>query len=189
MLNCGAKTMDRLAVVMPTYTIRPALEDMAVANAKIWREQCDDLIITEDGGVQSPALRYLSSFYLYHQNVGVCNSMRLAWLVALIRRADYVFITDSDVTLEHGSLRDLCVPGRVTVPRINQHPDTAFTAPCLCVPRTVSNERGIYPESIDGFHRDDGFDAAYAQQIHDLVMKINTVRVNHIGGATRHGNV
>lgn len=178
---------NKLTLIIPTYSIRASLCLMAADNARGWSPQCDELIICEDGDY-CPELRQIADLYVLHQNVGVCLNMNMAWEIALARGAEYVAIMDSDVSLVEGSLREMCIPDKVSVPVIVQHPDTSFIAPMLVVPRSVSDRVGIY-DYRGGAHRNEGFDADYGQKVRDIVVKVREVKVSHIGGATRFNNV
>jgi hypothetical protein len=92
---------------------------------------------------------------------------------------------DTDVTLVEGSLRDLCIPGKVTIPTLRGNPGLAFVAPMLCVPREVALERGIYNK----YYSADGFDPEYQGRIQDILEKVDSVKIEHIGGATRFDRV
>lgn len=175
-------TANNLVLIMPTYTMFPELGNMAYQNLKSWVDHVDFAIVTEDNGQPYLELMREADLYLYHDNLGAASNMVLAWHVALALGAEYVLITDSDVRLLEGDLNKMCIPDKVTVPLIKEYPDTQFTAPTLCVPRSVSTKYGMYDTSR---RRDDGFDAEYAKKINHLVVKVPSVVVTHVGRATR----
>jgi len=181
-----------LAIVIPTYSVRPALLAMEIDNARVWKTLCEELIVCEDGGEYSQELEEIASEYMYHPNLGVCHNMNLGWALALQNGAEYVIIMDSDVSYVEGDLRSLCVPETVTVPQIIEYPNTEFIAPMLCVPKTVSDRIGLY-DCRD--HRNEGFDAELEKIVRPIVKKVESVKVSHrgplgvVGGATRFNHV
>lgn len=177
-----------LAVVIPACSIRPTLCAMTARNARVWKELCDVLIIPEDGPYCEELVDIADHYMLHPVRLGVCNNANVGWTLALALGADYVCLMDSDVAWAEGSLRDMCVPGKVTVPTINSTPDTAFTAPMLCVPRTISDEFGLYDDA-GGPHKNESFDGVYYQRIRNNVEKIKHVKVDHFGSATRFHRV
>jgi hypothetical protein len=175
----------RLAVIVPTYTLNTELATMATENAKVWKTQCDDLIISEDGGGFYKGLYEVADLYMLHRNIGVAASMNLAWRVALVRGADYVAIADSDVTWSEGLLTDLCIPGKIGIPVNRQHPHIRIIAPMLVVPKEVAFERGIYNDYNGKEKRMDGFDFEYYAAVKDLVTQVDSCIIDHVGSATR----
>ena len=177
----------KLTVIVPTYTISEQLCIMASQNALIWKQQADELIISEDAQY-CRSLARIPDIYLLHPNLGPCENMNLAWKLALVQGADYVAIADSDVTWASGSLRDMCIPGKVTIPINNQHPDMHLVAPMVVVPATVAAERGLY-ECLG--HRNEGFDYRLQQRVRDILETVESCKIDHIGSASRayiHGS-
>lgn len=177
---------DKIAVIVPTFTLTEQLGKMAADNARIWKTQCDDLIITEDGGGYYRDLARTADLYMLHQNLGPAANMNLAWKTAVMRGAEYVAIADSDVTWAGGSLRDLCIPGKIGVPvKSKVGPErisVTLIAPMLVVPRLVAIERGIYPENPH--MRNEAFDYAYYRGVSDLLVQVESCIIDHIGSAT-----
>jgi hypothetical protein len=177
----------KVAVIVPTFTMDEDLGKMAADNAKIWKTQCDDLIITEDDGGYYRDLARAADLYMLHRNLGVAANMNLAWKVALVRGADYVAIADSDVTWKEGSLKNLCIPGKIGVPVIDKVGPraigTSIIAPMLVVPKEVAAERGIYNDG--GGFRMEGFDYEYYHVVKDLIVQVESCIISHIGSATR----
>ena len=186
-------TDGRLSIVIPTYSRNPALIQMEIKHATEWRKHCDELIICEDGGEFSQELKDIATEYMYHPNVGVCENMNLGWALALKNGAKFVVIMDSDVSYVEGNLRDLCIPGKVTVPQVIEFPHSSIIAPMLCVAREVALERGLYHCGKD--YRNEGFDPELYERVKDIFEGVHSVKVSHrgplgvIGGATRFGNV
>lgn len=184
----------KLSMIVPTYTTDARRLDMAKHTCKVWRDQVDELILIEDGGAFSEELAKIAHIYIYHaDNIGVCLNMNMGWQLAHARGADFVAIADSDVQLFKGSVRQLCVPNKVCVPAVAQHPTSAaFVAPMLCVAREITDKIGMYDDR-GGAHRNEGFDPEYQARLHAYdslaLTKINEVIIWHTGGATRfdHG--
>jgi hypothetical protein len=176
----------RIAVIIPTFTMDEDLGKMAADNAKIWKTRCDDLVVSEDGGYYRDLAR-TADLYLMHERLGPAANMNLAWKIALVRGADYVAIADSDVTWVQGSLKDLCIPGKIGVPVIDKVGPRAITtsiiAPMLVVPKEVAYERGIYNDG--GGFRMEGFDYEYYNVVRDLIIQVESCIIKHIGSATR----
>jgi GT2 family glycosyltransferase len=187
-----APESPKIAIVIPTYSIRPALLKMEIDNARVWKTLCEELIICEDGGEYSQELEDIASEYMYHPNVGVCHNMNLGWALALQKGAEYVVIMDDDVSYVEGDLRSLCVQGAVSVPQVIEFPNTAFIAPMLCVPKDVSDRIGLYDCRN---HRNEGFDADLEKIVRPIVNKVESFKVSHrgplgvVGGATRFNHV
>lgn len=182
----------RIAIVIPTYSVRPGLLKMEIDNATVWRSLCEELIICEDGGEYSEELEKIATEYMFHPNIGVCQNMNLGWELALSRGAEYVVIMDSDVSYVEGDLRSLCTPEVVSVPQVIEYPDTEFIAPMLCVPRSVSDRVGLYDCRN---RRNEGFDAELDKLVRPIVRKVESFKISHrgpmgfIGGATRFNHV
>ena len=173
----------KLTIVIPTYSDGPhGWCDMAATNARVWKDHCDELIITEDG-TYCQQLHDLADLYILHPRLWVPENMNLGWKTALGRGADFVIMMDSDVEYVSGDLHDLCVPGKVAVPRIVQHPESISVAPMLSVPREVALERGYYNNG-GGKYNLYHFDADYQSRILDLLTGVKTVKISHVGGAT-----
>lgn len=165
---------------------------MEIANASGWKDKCDELIICEDGGEYSEELEKIATVYMYHPNMGVCHTMNLGWSLALSRGADFVTMMDSDVSWVEGDLRDMCIPGKITVPVVIEYPNTAFIAPMLCTPKEVTAEHGVYDCKN---RRNEGFDAEMDKWARPIVQRVDSVKVSHrgplgvVGGATRFNHV
>lgn len=178
---------SKLTIVIPTYSgPNHGWCENAAANAKVWKEHCDELIITEDGRY-CEGLHEVADLYILHPRLWPADNMNLGWKIALDRGADYVLIMDSDVKYFTGNVRDLCVPDQVSVPAVIQHPDSVSIAPCLCVPKEVTAKVGMY-DSQGGKHGLYHFDADLHQRLtwgHSVnVVGIKSVRIDHEGGMT-----
>lgn len=170
----------KVAVVIPSYSSSQALGEWAARTAQTWRDQCDDLIITEDAGY-SEACHFHSDLYMLHEQLWPAKNMNLGWQTALMRGADFVAIMDLDAHWVSGSLREACVPGKVTVPSITQHPETVSIGPMFIVPKEVAESRGFL-DPIKG-PRLQSFDADYHVRVNDIILQSKQLKVYHAGGS------
>lgn len=175
----------RVAVVIPSFSSDQGRGAIAANTAQTWRDQCDDLIITEDSGYWFE-LHRIADLYILHKQLWPAGNMNLGWQIALARGADYVAIMDMDAYRVSGDLREACIPGKVVVPSIVQHPETASVAPMLIVPKEIAAERGFY--NAEKFPRLQSFDADYHVRVGDLVVQSRQLKVFHEGGSVT-GNV
>jgi hypothetical protein len=106
--------------------------------------------------------------------------MNLGWQIALMRGADYVAIMDLDAHWVEGSLREACLPGKVIVPSIVQHPETVSIGPMFIVPKEIAAERGFL-DPIKG-PRLQSFDADYHVRVNDIIFQSRQLKVHHDGG-------
>lgn len=124
---------------------------MALALCEQVRPMCDELVISECGHFH-PALKKIADVYLKHEqrlrhgdnlNAGIAAS-----------HGDFLACMDSDVTIERGSLRQLCIPGKVVCPEYaNQRDIRQFHGVFFVSPREILEELPIFerggPEGID----------------------------------------
>jgi len=176
----------KLTIVIPTYSSEVhGWCETAAANAKVWKEHCDELIITEDGQY-CQELHEVADLYILHPRLWPADNMNLGWKIALARGADYVLIMDSDVKYVSGDVRELCIPDAIGAASIVQHPESVSVAPILCVPKEVTAKMGVY-DSQGGKHGLYHFDADFQQRtlqygVH--LIGVRTVKVDHEGGMT-----
>jgi glycosyltransferase involved in cell wall biosynthesis len=114
--------VETLSVVIPTWSATPILEDMAYELCKQVRPMCDELVVSEDGPV-SPKLESIADKYLIHKWVGHGENLSLG-----IQNSGghFVAILDSDIVIEKGVLRDLCIPDKVVYPQWNKLEQAAY---------------------------------------------------------------
>ena len=163
----------KISVVIPCYTLTKELERLALWAAASVREQCDELIIAEDGGMYSPKLMELADKYLfYRDNRGFTKNVNRGWREA---EGEYVMIMSSDTQLESGNIVDLCIAGKVTSPIIvNQHIER-LAGPFWCAPEGVTKDSGYLREEMHTYSSDSEYD----HRVADLFATIETVRVFH----------
>jgi glycosyltransferase involved in cell wall biosynthesis len=101
-----------LSVVIPAWSGNDKLTDMLMALCQQVKFDCDELIVTEDGN-RSLVVEAMATTYLHHQRLGHGRNLRLGWEAAT---KDYVAFIDSDIRIDNGNLRDLCVPNTLVYP-------------------------------------------------------------------------
>lgn len=169
-----------LSVVIPTYTTTKELEDLAASCAGFYSDNPDvrELIICEDGGMFSPTLFQLSDVYLHNKtNSGftknVNNGIRIA-------KGDFIAIVNSDTQIAKskttGTLKDLCVPGKVTSPiTVDGSFPGIMCGHYFVVPRAVFEARGILDERFHTMCSD----ADFEDRIKDIFEVVSSVQIYH----------
>jgi len=99
---------------------------------------------------------------------------------------EYIIISNDDLTLDSGNLKDLCVPEVVTSPLINGTV-RQFSGHMFCVPRTVYEKVGGYDERYTiAYYDDDDFLMNLKTNNIDT-RSVGSVNVLHpVGGTTLH---
>jgi hypothetical protein len=169
-----------LSVVIPTWTGTDELEDMAFKLCESVREQCDDLVVTEDGGKYSERIKKIADQYLYHRwNIGDLRNIVLGMWMA---EGDFVAVLNSDVTWHRGSLRDLCIPGRVVSPlwRQNRERRTVLDF-CFVVDRQILRDKNYGYFATD---RDVGPGWTWFESVKNVSDSVDIAEVSHHGGTS-----
>lgn len=162
-----------ISMVIMTYTLTNELEEIAYNSALSYRDQVDELIITEDGGKFSNKLRDISDIYIYGKNnVGFTANVNRGWRVS---SGDYTMIVNSDTYLSEGKLKDLCIPGTVTSPVIENQYIDRLAGPFFVVPREVTDQRGYLMEEMKTYSSDSEYD----HRVKDIFKTIESVKVYH----------
>jgi len=150
------------------------LEDMAVDCLMSYRSQVDQLIVCEDGGNFSERLRNISDIYAFNKdNVGFTKNVNRAWRLAT---GSYCMVVSSDTILMEGDIRDLCIPGKVTSPEVQNQFIEYLAGPFFVVPRTVKEERGMLLEEMRTYCSDSEYD----HRVRDIFEKVDSVKIAHI---------
>ncbi len=99
---------------------------------------------------------------------------------------EYIIISNDDLTLDYGDLKDLCVPNMVTCPKVNGEL-RKFHGHMFCVPRTVYELCGGYDERYTIAYFDDD-DFLMNLETHGIETRgVGSVNVLHpVGGTTLH---
>ena len=165
-------------MVIPTYTLNEDLEDMAINAMLTYRDEVDELIVCEDGGNYSDEMRKIADIYIYSKkNVGFTKNINRGWKIA---SGDYTMLVNSDTLLFEGKLKDLCIPGRVTSPRVSGYITEKLFGGFFCVPKEIQEKYGYLDESFPMW----GSDSDYEKKILDIYQTVSSVDVYHKGGAT-----
>lgn len=105
-----------LSVVIPAWSGTEELADMAYKLAQSVRLMCDELVITEDGEF-STDLCLISDIYLQnHPRLGHARNLSRGFDHST---GNFVALIDSDIKIEQGTLRDLCMPETIVYPEWN----------------------------------------------------------------------
>lgn len=166
-------TPPKLSVVIPCYTLNHELEEMALTAANCYRRDADELIIVEDGGIVSKDLAQIADVYIHFKdNGGFSVNVNRGWKYA---HGDFVAIASSDTMLISGNLKDLCVPGKVTSPTIENQFIPRLAGPFFVVPKEVTKERGYLIEELRTYSSDSEYD----QRTADIFQKVDSVVIYH----------
>ena len=163
----------KLSMVIPTYTLGADMEEMALFCAESYMDQVDELIIIEDSGIESEALKKLADIYIVNDdNLGFTKNVNKGWAMA---KGDFVAIASSDTYLISGKLDDLCVPGKVTSPLIVNQGIPRLAGPFWVTPKEVCEERGMLMEEMHTYCSDSEYD----HRTKDIFQKVPSVRIHH----------
>ena len=163
----------KLSIVIPTYTLTKDLEKIALRATLSYRKQADEVIISEDGGKFSLQLMKVADIYCYGKhNVGFTKNVNRGWKLA---SGDFVAIVNSDTKLVSGNLKDLCIKGKVTSPKIvNQHID-GLAGPFWVTPKEVTKEKGYLIEAMRTYYSDE----EYKRRVAKIFQKVPSVKIEH----------
>lgn len=162
-----------ITVVIPTYTLSKELEEMAIRCLISYREQADEIIVCEDGGLYSPELMKLADTYIYNNtNGGFTKNVNRGWRFS---SGDYTAIVNSDTELMKGDIHDLCVPGKVTSPIIHNQYIDLLAGPFFVIPKTIKEERGLLLEEMHTYSSD----SEYEKRVTDIFQRVDTVTIYH----------
>lgn len=175
-----------LSVIIPTWSGTDELAEMALKLCKYVRPHCDELIVTEDSGNYYKELQEIADLYLMHDNLGDVPNTVLAMRIAL---GEYMAVLNSDITIEWGSLRDLCIPGKTVSPWWRDGLHQGFAGWFFVIPRSVVDEYG--PLFIE--RQGSGADFEYMYRIErtfqwsDKVCYTHQRNTSHIEWRNQHG--
>lgn len=160
----------KLSIIIPTYTITQELELVAYTALQSYRDQVDEIIIAEDGGMFSPLLFEHADTYIHHQNQGFVRNVNQAWRLA---QGEYVAIVNSDTFLKDGNLEDLCNPTKITCP-VTVGQDVPFLAGhFFVVPRRLGV--ALFDERLHMFCSD----ADIERRFWDRIIQVPSVEIYH----------
>jgi glycosyltransferase involved in cell wall biosynthesis len=159
-----------LTITIPTYTITDELADMAVRCVSSYRNECDRIIVCEDGGHFNSKLMALADTYIYNwHNVGFTANVNRGW-----RQSDDEFtaIVSSDTYLVSGDLKDLCIKGKVTSPMIENQSIDGLAGSFFVVHKSCPK---YLIETMKTYYSDE----EYKERTKDLFVKVPSVVIHH----------
>lgn len=162
-----------LSIVIPTYTINEALKNMTLRCFNSLNDY-DELLICENGGLLPHVDIYeKADFYIRSKtNRGFTKNVNMGFQNA---HSDFIAVVSNDTYVISGKLKDLCIPGKVTSPHIeNQHID-GMAGSFFVVPRDILNQRGLLDESMHTYYSDED----YKQRTADIFLKVPSVVIHH----------
>lgn len=173
-----------LSVVVPTYTINPQLEKLALGCIASLGDQPDEIIVVEDGGLFSHKLATFADTYIYNTiNKGFTANVNRGWRYAT---GDYVAIVNSDTELRSGSLFDLCIPNIVSSPTIVNEYVERLAGPFFVVPKEIKEARGMLLEEFKNYCSDSEYD----HRVEDIFQRVPTVKIfHHMGQTTKAAGI
>lgn len=179
--DLNISTRPKLSMVIPTYTLNKELEELTLRAIGSYRDQVDELIICEDGGMFSPHFLRLCDVYIYNQeNVGFSKNVNRGWKYAT---GEYVAIVNSDTMLKKGGILDkLCIPGKVTSPKLltQEWEADRVAGPFFVVPDNIAKERGYLLEELRTYCSD----SEYSNRVYDIFQSVPSIEIYHEVQAT-----
>ena len=173
-----SEVTPKLSMVIPTYTITQELENIAIWACESYREQVDEMIITEDGGMFSPGLCRLADIYIRSKNnLGFTKNVNRGWMNS---NGDFTAIVNSDTFLNKGKLYDLCIPGKATSPHVKNMGMDFLCGSFFVVPREIKESRGMLLEELKTYCSDSEYDA----RVRDVYQKVPSVVIYHHAAKT-----
>ncbi len=163
----------KLSLVFPAYTLNSKLEEMTLHAIATYKDQADEIIVVEDGGIFSKELQQASDIYCYYKdNRGFSVNVNRGWSLS---NGDFTAIVSTDTQLLSGNLKDLCIPGKVCSPTVrNQHIDF-LAGPFWVTPREVTEEKGMLLEELHTYSSDSDYDL----RVRDIFQKVPSVEIFH----------
>lgn len=117
-----------LSVVIPVWSGTPLLEDMAVKLCLSVANDCDELIVCEDGPASDVLRKACDTYIVQPERLGHPQNL---WSGIMAAKHDFIGVLDFDIVIKSGSLRDLCVPGKfVSAHLLNPTTKTGFIIWC-----------------------------------------------------------
>lgn len=167
-----------ISLCIPTYTLNKDLEEMALRCIRSFKKACDDfgvtyeVIVSEDGGIESELIRSEVDEYFYHENWGFSRNVNYAWRHST---CEYAAIINSDTYYISGDIRDMCIKGKITSPTIINQDIEGF-AGCFWVAHESIPERfGYLDEDMKIYYSDE----VYKKKTLDVFEKVDTFKIFH----------
>lgn len=168
-----------ISLCIPTYTLNKELEQMALRCVHSFKFACEssgvdyEVVISEDGGMYSPALMEEANVYIYNlDNQGFSKNVNMAWKNA---KGKYVAIINSDTYYVSGDIKDMCIQGRVTSPQIINQDIEGFAGCFWVAHKDIPKNFGYLDEDMRIYYSDE----VYKKKIGDSFQKVETFKIFH----------
>jgi len=120
---------------------------------------------------------------VWNDGIGYAKAINKGLALA---RGKYMVVSNDDILLKKGSLRDLCVPGAVVSPKVNGQLQD-FWGCMFCVPRSVYEKVGGLSEIYEISYFDDDDYQFTLKQAGIPMIGTGSVEISHPeGGRTLH---
>lgn len=165
-----------ISLVIPTYILTKELEDITIQCIDSYRDQADEIIVSEDGGWFSPAILSKVDKYIYNKvNQGFVKNVNNAWKLT---KHDYVAIVNNDTYLRKGNLEDLCFDGHITCPMTKGEVVPNLAGHFFMVPKVFGT--ALLNEELHTFCSDADLERRYP----GAIVQIPSVEIWHEGNLT-----
>jgi len=151
--------MSKLTIAIPAYSATPELLGMLDKCIESYAHHAE-VIVHEDA-----------------DQLGFTKNANNVWKEA---KGDYVAIVSSDTYLVSGDPNDLCIPGKVTSPHIENQGIDGLAGCFFVVPKEVAKERGYLNESMKTYYSDED----YKERTKDIFQKVPSVVIHHLQAQT-----
>lgn len=167
-----------ISLCIPTYTLNKDLEEMAHRCILSFKRACNDagieheVIVSEDGGMESELLKSVADEYFYHENWGFSKNVNYVWKHATY---DYAAIINSDTYYVDGDIKTMCIPGKVTSPRIINQDIDGFAGCFWVAHKDVPKKYGYLDEDMRIYYSDE----VYKKKTQSVFEKVDKFRIFH----------
>lgn len=147
-----------VSLVIPTLEVDEGKKDVLRACIDSFEGMYDELIVIPDKDISLAAK--------------INKGMKKA-------HGQYIIVSNDDVTIRSGNLRDLCYPGEVDVPVVHGGIDKLFHGHMFCLPREIYKQLGGYDEECPGPY---AIDSDYWVRLTEAgipIVKNCQVHINH----------
>lgn len=117
-----------LSVVIPVWSGTPKLVQMHIDLCKSVMDECDELIVCEDGPYSKDLAKECDRYLFHSERLGHAQNLQLG-----IKRAvhSYIAVLDADIVIKKGKLRHLCIQNKfVQAKCLTPHNKSGFIIWC-----------------------------------------------------------
>lgn len=163
-----------LSLVLLSFAANDHLRKLA--NEALDSYKADEIITIEDGGVFDKEIMDKSDTYVFNkENRGFTFAVNQGIKIA---RGDYIALVSNDTKLVSGDLKDLCVSGSSTSPKIDNQNIEGFAGSFFVLPRDVIDKVGLLDESMKIYYSDTEYIERLAKN--NIPMQtVNSVVIHH----------